>query len=486
MKYRKHLIIIIIVSSILTCVLFIPINSVDGVYSIHQSAPVQILLSKAQAANISKDIDGPAVRQLVEIPEWSRKIETFLTEEIDMHAAGENGALANDASGAIASGESDAIASSEKDEKDSAEDSIKDNENDNEKDNEDIEALLRSMTVDEKLGQLIIIRLPDRMLNVDGRAESLINELLPGGFIVFGENVQSIEQVRSLTSGIQQMAKIPLFIAVDEEGGRVSRIGRLYDEKHPSAISVGQTENPDYAYLLGRNSGRRLADLGINMNFAPVADIWTNPVNSVIGDRAFGTDQNTAAIMVEAVVEGIKDEGVLSVIKHFPGHGDTVEDSHNSIATYTHGRARFDAVEAAPFLSGFKAGVDGVIVGHIATPLIQNGTPVLDWMAPWHSEGRLPATFSDYWLRDYLRDEIHYNGLIITDSLEMRAITDNFSAGQTAVGAFLAGADILLLPKSPKEAIDALRKAYESGLISDERLDASIRRVLKAKQGMWE
>jgi beta-N-acetylhexosaminidase len=347
-----------------------------------------------------------------------------------------------------------------------------------------IEEAIRQMTVREKIGQLIIARLPGRAVDINADTKRLIEELNIGGFILFGENVESIEQVRALTADLQALSAAPLFIAIDEEGGRVSRLGKLYEEKIPPMLRVGESGNPQLAYEISKTIGGRLVELGINMNFAPVADIWSNEKNTVIGDRAFGKDAETAATMVEAAVRGFKDSGVLPVLKHFPGHGDTAEDSHKQIAVYHHDKTRFDAVEALPFKRGIASGADGVMTGHIATPLLQGEKPVLGWMEPWHTEGRLPATFSDYWIRDILRGEMGFGGLIITDALEMGALTNNFHAGDVAVGAFLAGADILLIPVDPWAAAEALTEAYESGLISEERLNESVRRIITAKESL--
>jgi beta-N-acetylhexosaminidase len=167
-----------------------------------------------------------------------------------------------------------------------------------------------------------------------------------------------------------------------------------------------------------------------------------------------------------------------------PGHGDTYEDSHFRLAFYPHDRQRFHSVEALPFLYGISAGADGVMVGHISTPLLQNKEPVLYWMGPWLESGTLPATFSDFWLQDILRGEMGFDGLIITDALDMRALTDHFTVEQIAVGAFLAGADILLMPTHTERAFYALLEAYRTGVITTERLNESVRRILTVKSNI--
>lgn len=343
------------------------------------------------------------------------------------------------------------------------------------------EAWLSVMTTEQKIGQLFVVRLPDKATEVNDSVKYLTEAYQIGGYILFNENINSKDQVRKLTAELSALSEIPMFVAIDEEGGRVSRVGKLYDTPVESAYQTGLTGDSDAAYHRGLILGERLAELGINLDFAPVADIWSNEANTVIGDRAFSQDAETAAIMTEAAVRGFKEAGILTVVKHFPGHGDTVEDTHQEIALYPYERERFDRFESLPFKKGIEAGADGVMVGHIATPLLHNSEAVYDWMEPWREQGRLPATFSDYWMHDVLRGEMGFDGLIFTDALEMKALTASFTNAQIAVGAFLAGADILLMPADPAIAIEAMREAYQSGQITDERLDLSVRRILRAK-----
>lgn len=343
---------------------------------------------------------------------------------------------------------------------------------------------LARLTIEEKIGQLIMIRLPWQTTTVNARVRNLVETIPIGGVILFADNVVSIRQVQALTRDLQALATIPMFIATDEEGGRVSRVGRLFDRPVPPAFNIGVQRNPEVAYAAARTIGQRLALLGINMNFAPVADIWSNPANTVIGNRAFGQDLETVGDMVEASVQGLASEGVLSVVKHFPGHGDTYEDSHYQLAFHPHGRERFDRMEAIPFKRGISAGSDGVMIGHISTPAFEDNRSLLYWMAPWVESGALPATFSDFWVQDVLRGEMGFDGLIITDALDMRALTDHFTCAQIALGAFLAGADILLMPVDPGRAFHALLDGYHSGQFDQERLNQSLRRIIRAKRAL--
>ena len=350
-----------------------------------------------------------------------------------------------------------------------------------------ITQLIEEMTLEEKLGQLLICRIPDGATTVDificqseiGSTIHLISEYNVGGLVIFSENVESIEQMKAFTADLQANSKIPLFISIDEEGGRVSRIGKLYNHRIGSAGRVALVEGAAYNY--GYDISLRLKELGINMNFAPVADIWSNKANTVIGDRAFGSEPSDVAYQVRHAVRGFQTNDIISVLKHFPGHGDTTEDSHIQLATYTGTKERFDSFESIPFKSGISAGGAGVMIGHIATPNIKGRPPSLDWLSVWHENGNLPATFSEYWIQDVLRGELGFEGLVITDALEMGALANNFTEEQIAVAAFVAGADILLIPQNPAVTLNALKKAYNEGIITEERLSESLRIILKTK-----
>ncbi|MCL2528627.1 MAG: glycoside hydrolase family 3 protein [Defluviitaleaceae bacterium] len=340
-----------------------------------------------------------------------------------------------------------------------------------------------SLTTREKIGQLIMPRLPWQTTQIGPALENWLAEYPVGGIILFADNVVSIAQVHALTAALHAASSNPLFIATDEEGGRVSRVGRLFDDgDFPilPAFEIGRTGEPQAAYTTGQIIGERLLSLGINMNFAPVADVWTNPANTVIGNRAFSDCPEVAGLMVEYAVRGLHSGGVLAVVKHFPGHGDTYEDSHYLLAVYPHNRERFDQIEAPAFIQGIEAGTDGVMIGHIATPMLQNQTAPLEWMEPWLESGTLPATFSDFWLQDVLRGEMGFDGLIITDALEMRALSDHFTPEQIALGTFIAGADILLMPTDVSRTFNALYDAFNDGVFDEERLHQSLRRIYLA------
>jgi beta-N-acetylhexosaminidase len=339
------------------------------------------------------------------------------------------------------------------------------------------------LSIEEKIGQLFMLRLPWQTLYVNEAVENLFEAIPMGGVILFADNIALVPQVQELTADLQELSRVPLLIATDEEGGRVSRAGRLFSSgAAPAAYSIGMSlYATSEAFEMGRYVGNELLNLGINMNFAPVADIWSNPANAVIGNRAFGRTADAVAPLVETTVMGLHEGGVMAVLKHFPGHSATYEDSHYQLAFHRHSLDRFRAEESLPFASGIAAGADGIMIAHISTPEIGGHTPLLYWMYPWIESGYLPATFSDFWLQEILRGEMGFNGLIITDALEMRALTDHFSCGQIALGAFLAGADILLMPHREAEAFHAMLQAFHDGVFTEERLLESLERIFMAK-----
>lgn len=338
-----------------------------------------------------------------------------------------------------------------------------------------VKAILGEMTVDEKIGQLFIVPLSTLnaggpALEVDEETESSIKKYKIGGVILFAENIKSIPQTTSLTEGLQNISEIPLFIAVDEEGGMVSRITKsseMHATVFPDNSVIGETKNPDIARQVASAIAEEIYSLGFNMNFAPVADINTNPDNPVIGPRSYGNNAEEVSVMVAAAVNGIQSNSVSAVLKHFPGHGDTSTDSHYGTATVKHTKERLFSTELLPFIAGIDEGVDGVMTAHILTPNIPGEN--------------VPATLKPEILTDILRNELGFNGLIITDALNMKAITKHFSSDEAAVKAILAGADILLMPESLDTAFSGIKKAYNDGIISIERIDESVERILRIK-----
>lgn len=336
--------------------------------------------------------------------------------------------------------------------------------------------ILAHMTLEEKAGQVFIMSLRNipvgqPIRSVTPEVAELIRKFHPGGIILFGENLYSPLQTKGLLEGMQAVSQIPLFMAIDEEGGAISRLNELNNKMHatklPNNRIIGSTGEPDLARKAGMVIGGELVVLGFNMVFAPVADVNTNPANPVIGPRSFGAVPEKVAQMVAAEVEGLHSQNVMAVLKHFPGHGDTSNDTHTGAVIVPHGRERLNKVEFTPFISGMKAGAAGIMTAHVQVPEVTGD--------------KIPATFSRKILTGILREEMGFEGLIITDALEMGAITKFWSADDAAVRAFEAGADILLMPADLERAYAGLLNAINEGRITEKRLDESVIRILKAK-----
>lgn len=334
---------------------------------------------------------------------------------------------------------------------------------------------LENMTLEEKIGQLFMLAYRK---NEDGSnateltqdIKSSLQERKPGGVILFGENIDTPEQVKQLIADMQESSYIPLFIGVDEEGGRVSRLqtsGKMNVVEIPPAEDIGKSGDITKAYDVGKVIGEELKELGFNVDFAPVADINTNPDNPVIGDRAFGSDPQLVSDMVAAFIDGLHQKNMSAAVKHFPGHGDTSTDTHLGETVMEHDRNRLDTVELVPFRRAIAADVDFIMAAHILTPNVT-------------TDG-LPASLSKQMLTGILREELGYDGLIITDAMDMGAIVKVYGSGEAAVLAIEAGADIVLMPANVEEAYEAIQEAVESGRISGEALAEKVKRILSFK-----
>ena len=338
-----------------------------------------------------------------------------------------------------------------------------------------VHAFLSSITIEEKIGQLIFVDLRNlagaaSAVTVSPQVIALLDSIRPGGIILFSESFKTIPQVWDLIFTLQQVSDIPLFIATDQEGGVVSRLSNregLPATTIPSQETIGSTGDPAMAYLAAEIIGRELYCLGVNMNFAPVADLVSDPESSVIGSRSYGSDADLVARMVGSAVEGIQGQGVSSVVKHFPGHGEAPSDTHAGESILDFDEERFMSRELIPFIAAIEAGCDGIMTAHLRLPRIVKD-PV-------------PATFSPYILQTIMRERLGFEGLIITDSLSMKAVELFWDAGEAAVLAVEAGADILLMPRNPHRSFRAVLDAVASGRIPEERIDRSVERILYIK-----
>lgn len=346
---------------------------------------------------------------------------------------------------------------------------------DNKSIEDNIESILGKMTLEEKVGQLFIIdanSLNNKMdlIKMSESGKELLQSYQIGGIIFFKNNIVTIEQTKKLILDLQKSSDIPLFISVDEEGGLVSRIAKnpdMHATVLPNSKVIGDTKDPSNAYNIGIILGREIASLGFNMDFAPVADVNTNPANPVIGVRAYGSEEQLVGEMVYQGVLGIQDQNVSAVIKHFPGHGDTTNDTHTGSVSVSHDIDRLREVEFVPFKRGIEASVDGVMIAHIKVPAID--------------KENVEASLSKEIVTNLLRNELGYDGLVITDALNMGAISEVYGAREACIKAINAGVDILLMPIPFEEGYKGVIESVQNGVITEERINESVRRILNVK-----
>lgn len=334
------------------------------------------------------------------------------------------------------------------------------------------EAYAAGMTLEEKLWQLFFVT-PENLTDVTlatraGETTKKALEARPvGGIIYFAGNLEDREQTMTLLQNVKSYAKTPLFLGVDEEGGTVSRVGsnpELGVTMHEAPAVYGARADMKEVYEVGKTMALELGELGFNMNFAPVADVVTNGANTVVGSRAYSMDPETSAALVSAMVQGLQQNGMASCLKHFPGHGGTVEDTHAGTAVSDRTLEELRAVEWLPFMSGLDQNSAFVMLSHQITPALSD----------------LPASLSGE-VVTLLRQELGFEGIVITDSLQMGAITGEYSSDTAAVMALQAGADMLLMPNDLQKAYDGVAKAVEEGILTEARITESVVRILAAK-----
>lgn len=332
------------------------------------------------------------------------------------------------------------------------------------------EMLLAEMTLHEKICQLLVVK-PSAITGVSrvtaaGDATRAALERYPvAGLLYDATNLVTMEQVKTMLANVQSCSKIPLILTCDEEGGRVNRLMHTIGTTYIGPMLDYKGQGPDKAAENARTIAGDLLSCGFNMDLAPVADVWSNRNNTVIGDRAYSDDFDQAAQLVAAAVGGFHEGGVACTLKHFPGHGDTSADSHYGSVYVYKTLDELRGAELVPFRAGIKAGADAVMMGHLIVAEIDEQ----------------PALLSHKVVTGLLREELGFDGVVITDSLEMRAMTDHYGSGEIAVAAIQAGVDLLLCPQDLDEAIAALTRAVEDGGISRQRLDESVLRVLRLK-----
>jgi len=320
----------------------------------------------------------------------------------------------------------------------------------------------------EKIGQLFMVGFDGT--SVTPELASFIKEYKPGGIILFSRNLQSVEQIVELTNDLQRCSPYsPLLISIDQEGGRVSRLPKEFTIFPPCKV-LGRCNSSELAYAAAATIAKELKAVGINMNMSPVLDVNSNPANPVIGDRAFGAAPGVVCELGLATVGGLQDNRVVACGKHFPGHGDTNADSHKELPVVTASRERLEQIEFPPFRHAAAHGVATLMTAHVLYRSLDD---------------TVPATLSPVIIGALLRQELHFDGVVLTDDLEMHAIIDHYGVEDATVRAILAGCDMPLICKDRNRevaAIHALDKAVADGTVTVERLEESLGRIARLKE----
>lgn len=338
------------------------------------------------------------------------------------------------------------------------------------------QVILEKMTLKDKICQMFIVP-PDDVsgkyftTSIEQNFLNFYNEYPVGGFIIFEDNLVNPEQAKAFLKSLNELSFsrcfLPSFLAVDEEGGKVARIANHESFDVEVFNNMYFTESSEKAYYIGNTIGRYLSDLGFNVDLAPVADVFSNSENKVIGERSFSNDALTVCEYALNYAKGLNENGIFATYKHFPGHGATLGDSHVDLA-YTY--KSFDELmecELLPFKSAADNNIDFVMTSHISLPTVLGCDE--------------PVTFSHEVITGILKEDFGFKGLIITDSLKMGAVSKHYSCAESAVLSIKAGNDILLMPTDIKEAVDALVKAVEDGQILEERINESVLKIIEYK-----
>ena len=345
---------------------------------------------------------------------------------------------------------------------------------DEQKLDEIVDAGIAVMPLEDKVAGLFIVT-PEAITGVDtavkagdGTKEAL-GKYSVGGIVYFGKNMRSEEQLKEMIDNTRLYANYPLFIAVDEEGGSVSRMAAAgIGTKVDTAQAIGETKDPAKAYEAASTIGGYLSELGFNLNFAPVADL-NNVEGSTIGDRSYGSDATEVSEYVSNAVTAMEEQGVTACLKHFPGIGSTSEDTHDGRAISERTAEEFSAEEFAVFRAGIDAGADMVMVGHVIVPALTE------------QEEGIPCSLSEEVVTGILREEMDFDGVIITDAMNMGAISEYYESDQAAVLALRAGCDMILMPEDFEKAYNGVLQAVQDGTISEERINDSLRRIYRIK-----
>lgn len=341
---------------------------------------------------------------------------------------------------------------------------------------EKVENIVNNMTLEEKVGQIFMVA--PEAVDKDGGSTTVFTESIEkeiekynlGGYILFAANIENPTQTQELINGFKKSSKIQPFIGVDEEGGRVARIGKnsaMGVEKIEPMAQVGKSQNYERANEIGTTIGKYIKNLGFNLDFAPDTDVLTDSNNTEIGDRSFGNDPEVVGKMATEVVKGLQSENISTVLKHFPGHGGSIGNSHQGFSLSNRTEEELKKCEIVPFKTAMENGADCVMVAHMSLPNVTGDN--------------IPATLSKKVVTDMLKTELNFKGVVFSDSMSMGAITENYGTGDACVKAVEAGIDMVLMPENLEEAYNAVLEAVKNGKISQERLDDAVSRIIKAK-----
>ena len=335
-----------------------------------------------------------------------------------------------------------------------------------------VDSRIEEMPLEDKVAGLFIIT-PEALTGTDvaikagDTTKEKISQYAVGGLIYFKQNIKSADQLKEMISGTTNFSKYPLFIGIDEEGGSVSRIAESgLADNVGSMGDIGASGDASKAKEAGSSIASYLSEYGFNLDFAPVADVILEG-NTMIGDRSFGSNASDDATMVAACVEGLQEGGVSACLKHFPGLGSTTEDTHEGMATSEKTKEDFETTDFLAFQAGIDAGADFVMISHLSVPNITGDNT--------------PCSISDKMISDILRGELGFNGIVITDAMNMKAITDYYTADEAAVKALQAGADMILMPENFEIAYQGVLDAVNNGTLTEERIDESLRRIYRVK-----
>lgn len=338
---------------------------------------------------------------------------------------------------------------------------------------------MEKMSLEEKVAQLFVVKLEELDTSEGGYYEfkkctkgmkSTLAQIPVGGVILFSRNISTPKKTKKLIERLQVNSKVPLFVAVDEEGGSVARIAsnkKMKTTIFPTAESIGASKDGEYVYEMGRTIAREIRNLGFNVDFAPVADVKTSDLNTEIGDRSFGSDPKKVSELVSAFVQGCQERGVLATLKHFPGQGASSGDTHQESVDIDSSISKLRDLDFVPFQAGIEAGAEFVMVSHISVSRV--------------TETKEPASMSELVMKTILREELGFEGLVITDAFDMASIIDNYTPAEAALNAVKGGADIILMPNNLPEAYQSVLNAVKDGTLEKSRLDESVSRILMAK-----